>query len=206
MDGKDANNPNLESDQQLLDRWKKGGDTAYEALYRKHLPRIYSIAFRLTGSKEDSEDIAVEVFARGFSSLRGTKDGAKVLPWLIRVAVNLCRDYARRNKVKKSHILDSGELTADAAIDVVADVTNEPSRLVAQSELHQALWKYIRTLPEDQREVIVLNYVLQNSVEEVARALDLPTGTVKSRLARARSFLKMRLENWQSSGDSGQSE
>lgn len=179
-------------DQKLLDRWRSGDTSAFEELFRRHQRRVYSLAYRLTGSQADAEDITAETFARAFDRLNSLRDGAKFLPWLYRVATNLCRDQGRRKSFRKTFSYDqaSEDSGGDTLAEQVSDITTEPLEMAVQAETAEEVARAIAKLPDWQREAVVLFYLEDKSVEEVADTLDISPGTVKSRLSRARDALK----------------
>lgn len=179
-------------DQTLLKRWRTGDNQAFEEIFRKYQTRVYSVTLRLTRSVADAEDLTAETFARAYSSLANEDDGARVLPWLYRVAVNLCRDLGRRRAVRKTYSFgDRGnDNHRDNPEDQLPDNSPQPLELAVESEMRKQVAAAIGSLPEPHREVILLFYLEGKSLEEVSKALNLRAGTVKSRLSRARDALR----------------
>lgn len=183
-------------DGRLLERWKGGDERAFETLYQKYLKRIYTLSLRLTRSSTDAEDVTAETFARAYEGLRKVEAGSHVLPWLSRVALNLCRDMGRRRASRKTYSYDDQEPGSENLAAQVPDYSSEPLGQVIGSELQGQVFQAINGLPDWQRETIVLFYLGHKSVDEIASILGVREGTVKSRLARARDALKSALAGY----------
>lgn len=171
-------------------------DVLFEALVETHYRRIYSLVYRMVRSEQDAADLTQEVFVRAYRALHRLRvDGAQGA-WLRRIATNLCLDFLRRrNAAPTFSSLDarSSEDTDARLSWEVADPRGEPDRLFASNERLRTLHRAIDTLPDDYRAVIVLHHIEELRVEEIADALGLPPGTIKSRLSRARRALRRKL-------------
>lgn len=178
-------------DQRLLDLWNAGDENAFESIFRKYQKRIYTLALRYTGSVSDAEDIAAETFARAYRHLRGQRSGAMLMPWLFRVTTNQCRDYGRRRTTRKtsSYTTEREGSMGDLATSM-PDPRPQPHAVAAASETRKAVAMAVGKLPEWQREVVLLFYLEDQCIDDVASTLGISKGTVKSRLFRAREALK----------------
>ncbi|MCC6485310.1 MAG: sigma-70 family RNA polymerase sigma factor [Armatimonadetes bacterium] len=183
-------------DGRLLQRWKGGDERAFEELYQKYVKRIYSLSVRLTRSATDAEDVTAETFARAYEAFRRIESGSHVLPWLSRVALNLCRDLGRRRASRKTFSYDDQVDGSENLAVQTPDVSAEPLSQVMDSELREEISDAIQALPDWQRETIILFYLNHKSVDEIADILKVREGTVKSRLARARDALKIALAEY----------
>jgi RNA polymerase sigma-70 factor (ECF subfamily) len=181
----------------LVARAKQGDREAFDDLVELYTPQVYSVALRITGSREEAEDCVQEAFLRAFSALRGFRGEAAFSTWLYRVAVNAANDAARRRSrqpLSASDLSDSGSDDAPPDLDRVgrhhAPPANQPEEAVLQQQRRRIVLRAIRSLPEKHRSVILL-YDLQGlSYEQIARITKTRVGTVKSRLSRARLALK----------------
>lgn len=178
------------SDEELVEAFQAGDGSAFDELVRRWDRRIQGAIYRVTGSQEETRDLAQEAFLRAFRALRGFKREARFSSWLYQIALNLCRDRMRRRKgrtlVSLETLSESGSALAPArpsALDVVE--ANDLARVVAAA---------VAALPEEQREVIVLKEYQGLTFPEIAEILGLPTSTVKTRLYRGLGGLRERLE------------
>ncbi len=186
---------------QLVARAKQGDREAFDVLVERYTPRVYNLALRITGSREEAEDCVQEAFLRAFTALRGFRGEAAFSTWLYRVAVNAANDACRRLRgqpMRASELADPGSEEAAPEVDALGGSsgsgTNSPEESLLQAQRREVVIEAIRSLPEHHRTVIVL-YDLQGlSYEEIGRVLGARVGTVKSRLNRARLALKERLE------------
>lgn len=171
-------------------------DVLFEALVETHYRRIYSLVYRMVRSEQDAADLTQEVFVRAYRALHRLRvDGAQGA-WLRRIATNLCLDFLRRRNAAPTFSSLDARPSEDTDVRLsweVADPRGEPDRLFASNERLRVLHRAIDTLPDDYRAVIVLHHIEELRVEEIADALGLPPGTIKSRLSRARRALRRKL-------------
>ena len=168
----------------LLQRAKKGEMAAFESLVTAYERRVYSLALRSTGSEADAADIAQEVFLRAYRSLDTFRGESGFSTWLYRITVNLCVDLARKNN-------PAGSLDDEQALE--APETRgayQPETALANSELRRELDAALSLVSEEHRKIVILRDVAGMSYADIAAALELEEGTVKSRLARARAALR----------------
>lgn len=169
-------------DERILILRSRAGDLeAYDDLVGIYQDRVYQIAYRLTGNREDAWDAAQEALIRAYQGLRSFRGDAGFGTWLYRITVNAALDVVRR-RPPRAHDLDPMGIAAD-------DPALEAARRDVQRRIHQA----IAALPPGQRAAVVLRDVQGLSYEEIARIQQVPVGTVRSRLARARETLRRRL-------------
>lgn len=168
----------------LLQRAKKGEMAAFESLVTAYERRVYSLALRSTGSEADAADITQEVFLRAYRSLDTFRGESGFSTWLYRITVNLCVDLARKNN-------PAGSLDDEQALE--APETRgayQPETALANSELRRELDAALSLVSEEHRKIVILRDVAGMSYADIAAALELEEGTVKSRLARARAALR----------------
>lgn len=160
-----------------------GDERAYEALFRAHRDGIYALAMHFVGRPEVAEDITQDAFVRAWEQLPRLREPAAFGGWLRTMAMNLVRDHYRR---------DRGEGPLDEA-DPPPSGDAGPSRAVELSDEQRAVRRAVLSLPEHQRTVVALHHLEGRPVMEIAQMLDVPKGTVVSRLARGRENLRVRL-------------
>lgn len=173
----------------LLQRAKKGELAAFEALVSAYERRVFTLALRSTGSEADAADVTQEVFLRAYRSLDTFRGDSGFSTWLYRITTNICVDMARRNAQggATASLDDSDALPAEPADTRKA---HQPEAALENNELRRELDAALALLSEDHRKIVILRDVAGLSYADIAAALTLEEGTVKSRLARARSALR----------------
>ncbi|MBI3998525.1 MAG: sigma-70 family RNA polymerase sigma factor [Armatimonadetes bacterium] len=166
----------------------------FEALVTRYAGHVYAISYRLAGNEADAKDLAQEAFVRLWRSLRRIEPGAALEGWLYRVVTNLYIDLVRRRPKQRPQSLDepipteAGERARERP-DLEADV----ERTVLDRTIDRRIQDALMALHEDLRMVVVLSDIEGYAYEEIATIVDVPIGTVKSRLHRARRALRERL-------------
>ncbi len=177
------------SDIELVERAKKGDSVAFRLLVHKHEHQVRSIVIGMLGNTVESDDVAQEVFIRFYRSLKDFRGEAALSTYLSRIAINLSLNEIKRrdNRHKRLAFFHGNEVTAERVDNCV-----DPER----QDLRDAVQKALQLLEPDFRMVIVLRLIDGYSVKETADILQLPQGTVASRLARAQEKLKDILKKW----------
>ncbi|MGC9319737.1 MAG: RNA polymerase sigma factor [Armatimonadota bacterium] len=168
---------------QAVEAARDGDQRAYEVLFRAHKDSIYSLAMHFARDPDLAADITQDAFVRAWERLPELRDPTAFGGWLRTMTVNLIRDHFRAA---------SDEQSLDDA-DPLPGSEDGPSRTVERSEEGRAVREAILQLPEHQRTVVTMHHLEGIPVSEIARMLDLPKGTVVSRLARGRESLRRRL-------------
>jgi len=172
----------VSAEDQLIDR-SRGGDThAFDLLVERYQDRVYDLAYRITGHHADAQDAAQEAFVKAYRSLRTFRGDASFSTWLHRIAVNAALDAVRRRPPASPAPLEG----VGVSLDPLAD---QAERVEARERIHRA----IAALPLEQRVVVTLRDVQGWSYEEIAVIVEIPVGTVRSRLARGREALRAAL-------------
>jgi RNA polymerase sigma-70 factor, ECF subfamily len=171
----------------LVERLWAGDAQAFEELVRAYQHRVFSVAVRMLGSRAEAEEVAQEVFVRVYRSIRGFRGDAALSTWLYAITSRVC--LGRLGAADRRMWRES-----DDALLTLRDHGPDPRATAERQELEQALQRAIAELPEDRRIVVVLRDLEGLAYEEIAAALEIEVGTVKSRLHRARLELKTRLE------------
>jgi RNA polymerase sigma-70 factor (ECF subfamily) len=173
----------------LVARLRAGEARAFEELVRAYQHRVFGVAVRMLGNGAEAEDVAQEVFFRVHRAIGEFRGDAKLSTWLYAIASRLC---LTRLGAGERRLGRQGEETLARLANGHAD----PAASLEKSELEAALHRAIAELPEDRRIVVVLRDLEGLAYEEIAAALELPLGTVRSRLHRARLDLKEKLERF----------
>jgi RNA polymerase sigma-70 factor (ECF subfamily) len=178
----------------LIERCKTGDLAAFNELVKKYEKQVYNFAYRLTGNYDDANDIAQDAFLRVYNAIGGFRGDASFTTWLFRITTNVFLDERKRARAHPHSSLDEYmELEESSVARQIEDPSPTPQVLTEEKERGQILESAIRSLPEYQRAMVVLYHTQQKSYEEIAEIMNLPIGTVKSRLNRARLSLKEKL-------------
>ena len=185
------------TDQELAARARDGDQDAFEQLVRDNEKRIYTLALRMTGSREDALDLAQDAFFQAWKALPTFQGESSFATWLYRLATNLCLDHLRAQKRRTQSMGPALSLADEENGPVqVADQQLQPQEAVERSERRRALERGLASLPDHHRQVLIMRELSGLSYQEIAQVLDLDLGTVKSRIARARlSLRKILLED-----------
>lgn len=179
----------------IIDFWnaRKDPHSQFELLLRPHLKQMYRLAYRLTGNREDAEDLVQDVLLKLFPKLDEMKTIEKLSSWLSRVLYRQFVDKYRQQQRQPLSFVDDDiedeQLTEQETITGPEDITNSGLTLGLLSQA-------IARLNEDQRQLILLHEVEGYSLPEIQQMLDVPLGTLKSRLNRARAQLRESVKKW----------
>ncbi|MEO7453926.1 MAG: sigma-70 family RNA polymerase sigma factor [Fimbriimonadales bacterium] len=185
----------LPNDSALIERAQRGDRDAINQLVLKYQARAYQFAYRLTGNQDDASDLVAEAFVRVYTALPRFRRDAQFTTWLFRIVTNCFLDAKKKVDRKPTDQLEDTWLDANSQSTIVEQ--ENPTDAVERSERENVLQKGIEALPEHQRVMIVMFHVENLSYEDIAATLDLPIGTVKSRLNRARLALREILEPYE---------
>ncbi len=182
-----------EDDDKLIENALKGDQRAFKGLVTRHQGSVFHIVFRIVRDKEIANDLVQETFMKAFSSLKSYRSEYRFSTWLYKIAANSSIDHLRKKRIQALS-LDNPIKTADGEVTIeVADYTHHPEQEMVRRERAVSIEEAINSLPEKYRRVIVARHKEEKSYEEIANELDLPVGTVKARIFRARELLKKRL-------------
>jgi RNA polymerase sigma-70 factor (ECF subfamily) len=179
-----------ESDEALAARYLRGERDAFQELARRYMTPIYSLAWRLTCDPMEAENITQDTFLRALKAIPRVSLDRPLKPWLFKIAINLCRQWAKR---KRPQLFSEFVYSGKAGIDAVPDGSTPPLELLEEDELRERVREEVDRLPPLDQTVITLRFVEALSYEEIAQTMDLPLNTVRTRLRRAKQKLRSAL-------------
>ena len=179
------------TDEELVARSKTGDIDSFNQLVKRWERPIFALAYRTLGREEDARDVTQETFLRAFRALAGFKGDAKFSSWLYRIALNLCRDWMRKERraplVAVSEDVDLEQMAAvQGPVETVED-------LAARAELYREVAKAMDRLPAEQRQAIILKEYHGLTFQEIADLMKCPLSTVKTRVYQGLSTLRKQL-------------
>ncbi|WP_026897991.1 RNA polymerase sigma factor [Daejeonella oryzae] len=180
---------NAKNDFYLVEKAKVGNQKAYADLMQRYKDSIHFMALKMVNNKDDAMDLTVETFAKAFENLEKYKPDFAFSTWLFRIATNNCIDFIRKKKIQTmsidSMVDDDGD---NRPLQIRSDTLN-PEETSIKKQQGEQLKEIVDKLPSRYRTLIMLRYFEELSYEEIATQLDLPLGTVKAQLFRARDLL-----------------
>jgi RNA polymerase sigma factor (sigma-70 family) len=168
---------------------ESGNRTAYSQLMDEYFEKVYSRMLKMTSLPGDAEDLTMEAFNKAFSKLDQYTPDFAFSTWLYRIAKNNCIDYLRRNKKDNDNMVNQMEAGVGIVAHELANQLPSPEQLMINRQETALLREIVESLHPKYKDIIKLHYFSELSCEEIAQQLDLPEGTVKVRLFRARELL-----------------
>lgn len=177
----------VDADAQLVERCLGGEDSAWEDLVKGHTKRVYGICYRFTSSDSTAQDLTQDVFLRVFKTLGSFRAGeGSFTVWLTRLTRNLLIDHYRRSRMDRA----SGSIDDQLGVlEETGTITGRTDSLLAGREASELLQAALAKLSPELRETVILRDLEEMEYREIAQALNVPEGTVKSRLNRGRAEL-----------------
>ncbi|USQ89362.1 RNA polymerase sigma factor SigM [Streptomyces phaeoluteigriseus] len=172
------------SDHDLLTRHVEGDPDAFGELVRRHRDRLWAVALRTLGDREEAADAVQDALVSAYRAAHTFRGQSAVTTWLHRITVNACLDRARKAASRKTSPVDDTE-----RLEQLLEPHESAAAPAERNDLNRQLLEALGTLPPDQRAALILVDMQGYPVAEAARVLDVPTGTVKSRCARGRARL-----------------
>ncbi len=195
----------VDEDSKEVDRFKRGDSQAFDELMTRYEDRIYGFLTRMCRSRDNAKDRVQDTFLTAFRYLNGFRGEASFKTWLYRIASTSCFRSKRRKKNEPSHHLSLDDLTPgqlEIKEGVNAKWTDSPAEELLNRELKEKIDESLHSLDEKYRVVFVLRDVEGFSSEEVSKMLDISVPAVKSRLHRARLYLRKELAEYYLNGES----
>jgi RNA polymerase sigma-70 factor (ECF subfamily) len=184
----------LDPDLQLVAECLAGNETAWEELVKVHTRRVYAVCYRFTGTSEEAQDLSQEVFLRVFRTLRTFRAGeGSFSVWLNRLTRNLLIDHYRRTKQDRNTESLEEQMPR---IEESSAVTSRADGMLAGREASDLLQWALQKISPELRETVILRDVEELEYREIAQVLNVPEGTVKSRLNRGRAELARLLRRY----------
>jgi RNA polymerase sigma-70 factor (ECF subfamily) len=183
---------------EVIESCKAGNEKAFVEIVLRSQKKVFNIAYRMLGNKEEAKDLAQEVFLSVYESIKDLREEVKFDAWLTQITINHCRNrwkYLERRKYFKSDSLDDPIETEDG--DMARPIyhpSDNPETLYEKKMIQETIQRGLLKLKDEQRELIVLRDLQGFSYEEIGELFQLPIGTIKSKLHRARMDLKEILE------------
>lgn len=176
-------------DREIIEKVLKGDSSAFEVLILKYQNQVYYSALNIVKNNEYAEDICQDAFLKAYEKLDTLQDKDHFLSWIKRIAVNMALNHYERNK----RIVDVE--SDDKDIDYFDNLTDGacPEDFIIKDELSRYIKFFVDSLPERLKTVVILREVEDFSYEEISEMLNIPLGTVRSRLFNARQIIKERL-------------
>lgn len=172
---------------------KKGDQSAFEEIVLLFQNRIYHHCFRMIGDRHEAKDLAQEAFIRAYTNIHSFDDNRKFSTWLYRIATNLTIDRLRKRS--PDYYLDE-EISGTEGLNMYTQLSSEevlPEEEVLRLELNDRIHQEILNLKPIYRSIIILRYLDEFSLKEISEILDIPLGTVKTRIHRGREALRRKL-------------
>ena len=182
----------------LVARCRQGEDEAWRELVDLFGQKIYSVAYHFTLKREDAEELAQEIFLKIFENLHRYDGSFPLTAWIVSLSRNLCIDRYRRRKREKSF-----RFVTDDAVAPMLRSKDDPAADALKNERTKILFSALAEIPEDLAEILVLRDLDGLAYEEIGLALELPDGTVKSRLFRARTEVARKIRERQETRPGG---
>jgi RNA polymerase sigma-70 factor (ECF subfamily) len=183
------------NDTYILDHFKNGDTSVFKDIVIAYQDSIYNLCVYMIGDPANAEDVTQEVFLKAYQKLKSFTPNATIYTWLYRIAVNTCIDYKRKTSFES---IFKHQYSEDIIENEIATPSESKEETTDSEQLGFALKRAINKLSEKLKAVVILYEMDGLSYEEIAEALDISIGTVKSRLSRARKELKRYMKKYYS--------
>ena len=177
------------SEKKIIEKVLGGDANAFEELVLRYEKTVYNLALRMVGDRDDAFDMTQEAFIKAYGSLSSFRGDSKFSVWIYRITTNVCLDFLRSKSRKQQVSLTvSDDDDEDAQLDI-PDPKADPEQQLIKKISMQSVEEGLKTLPDKQRQILVMRELGGMSYAEIGKALSLEEGTVKSRIFRARKRL-----------------
>lgn len=181
------------ADQELVLRVQKGDKRAFDILVSKYQYKIVKLVTRYVHDQTEALDVAQEAFIKAYRALSGFRGDSAFYTWLYRIAINTAKNYlVAQGRRPPGSDIDATEAEQYESAALLKEI-DTPERLLLRDEIEATIFRAIEALPEDLRTAITLREIDGLSYEEIAKIMDCPIGTVRSRIFRAREAVAERL-------------
>jgi RNA polymerase sigma-70 factor (ECF subfamily) len=182
-------------DHELVRASLDGDGMAYRCLVERYQGRIYAVIFGMVRNREDARELSQDAFVKAYKSLARFRLESSFYTWLCRISMNVAIDHIRRQKLRRTEEFDEGVASRESAgVISLAHHREDPGRNLERKRMRERILEEIEKLPDDQRQVLVLREIDGLSYKEISTIMDIPEGTVMSRLYYARKKLQTALK------------
>ncbi len=182
-------------DFELVRKAKSGDGRAYDILMEQYHDAVFNIVYRMVRNKQEAEDLTQETFIKAYNSINSFNEEYAFSTWLFKIATNHCIDFFRKRKLKTYSMDEPVQYKEDEIKHEYASDDPTMEHRMIDSEKSRLIREAINKLPEKYRMAIILRHHEEKSYDEIAQILNLPLGTVKARIFRAREMLKKHLKD-----------
>lgn len=183
----------LDDDQLLIKKILKGKKSSFEELMKKYNKRIFGFIYRMVRDEEVAVELTQDFFIKIYRVLSKYNFEYKFSTWAYRICYNLVIDHIRKNQAYIES-LDSDVVTPRQMVESDNYVSEDGFEILARAEVRDYTWEVVNRIPIKYRELILLRYIQGMKYDEIADITDLPVGTVKNRIFKAKEILKMEIE------------
>jgi RNA polymerase sigma-70 factor (ECF subfamily) len=181
----------MDPERMAIEACKRGETEHYQYIVDKYKIRAYHAALLYTGDSDDALDLSQEAFCKAYQAIKSFDTGRNFYTWFYQILKNLCINYYRR---KKRHTVSFSKVEETTGIPVEMPVPETPEEIFEKNEMRDLLWNAMQKLSAHDREIIILKEFQDLSYKEIADAMQMPMGSVMSRLFYARQRLSKILE------------
>ena len=175
------------SEKKIIEKVLGGDANAFEELVLRYEKTVYNLALRMVGDRDDAFDMTQEAFIKAYGSLSSFRGDSKFSVWIYRITTNVCLDFLRSKSRKQQVSLTVSDDDEDAQLDIPDPKADPEQQLIKKISMQSV--EGLKTLPDKQRQILVMRELCGMSYAEIGKALSLEEGTVKSRIFRARKRL-----------------
>jgi len=183
------------TDSEIVQQALSGDQKAFALLLKKYKGAIYGLIYKMVQDKRETEDLVQETFIKAFSALKSFNAEYAFSTWLFKIASNNCIDFLRKKRLMTMSIDKPTESKDGTVVKEFPDPIINPEMQLIEDEKKTIIDKAIENLPKKYRMAILMRHKEEKSYEEIAEILDIPLGTVKARIFRAREKLKKYLKD-----------
>lgn len=196
LDDKDFSQKAL-YDFKLVELAKEGDQNAFAELMKRYNRSLYHVILKMVRNVDDAEDLTIEAFAKAFKNLERFKQDYTFSTWLFRIATNNCIDFIRKKKNNETFSLNNlynNTENEEFNLDI-ADEASDPQEDAIRSQKAELMQKLVARLPAKYRKLVTMRYFEERAYQEIAEELEIPIGTVKAQLHRAKELLYDMVKN-----------
>lgn len=197
-------------DKELIRRIREEKDQkAFSTLMERYRRSLFFTMLKMVRNRDDAEDLTLEAFSKAFNRIDSYNDDYAFSTWLFRIASNNAIDFMRKKRLETTSLDEpvrtEGDGTGDALRSLLPDDSDDPEETMIRKQRYRVLAEMVDELAPKYRDLVKLRYFDELKYDEISKQLDMPSGTVKVRLSRARKLLLKLYEDRQRNADGGSS-